>query len=133
MKRAEAIRLRGIIERAAESLDDMTASTAVVLFHRLKQDGSLVKAGTRINHNGTIRRAAVDLWDTAENSPDAAPDLWPTLPYRDGIRIIPEYITVTDKFSAGEKGWWGDEIYVSLVDNNVYNPAQYPANWEKTR
>ena len=76
MNRAEALRLRTIIETAAASLDDKTASTAPTLFPRLRQDGSLIKAGTRINHNGSIKRAAVDLWDTADNSPDNAPTLW---------------------------------------------------------
>lgn len=31
--------------------------------------------------------------------------------------------------SKGEKGWLGDELYESMVDNNVYTPAQYPDNW----
>lgn len=55
-----ALKLRPIIERAASSLDDKTASTASTLFPRLKQDGSLVKYGTRINWNGEqIGRAHV--------------------------------------------------------------------------
>ena len=76
MTRAEALRLRAIVEQAASSLDDQTASTAPALLRRLKQDGKLVSAGTRINWGGVIKRAAVDLWDTAANTPDAAPTLW---------------------------------------------------------
>ena len=44
-----ARKLRPIIEQAAQSLDDKTASEGAELFPALKQDGSLVKAGTRIN------------------------------------------------------------------------------------
>ena len=76
MKRAEALYLRSIVEQASASLDDKTASTAATLFPRLKADGSLVTVGTRINWNGTIKKSAVDLWDTAENNPDNAPSLW---------------------------------------------------------
>ena len=130
MKRSEAIRLRGIVEQAAASLDDAVASTAPTLFPRLKQDGALVKAGTRINWNGTIKRAAVDLWDTAENTPDAAAALWEDIAYRDGWRIIPAALTVGTAFSKGERGWWGDTLYESLVDSNVYTPEAYPGNWE---
>ena len=36
MTRAEAIRLRSIVEKAAESLDDRTASAAPTLLRRLK-------------------------------------------------------------------------------------------------
>ena len=129
MTRAEALKLRAIVEQAAASLDDKTASEAPTLFPRLKQDGSLVRAGTRINHNGEIKKAAVDLWDTADNSPDNAPTLWETLDYKDGYRIIPETITVTGAFAKGERGWWNGKLYESAVDNNVYTPEQYAPNW----
>ena len=84
MKRREAENLRYVIEQAADSLDDKTASTAATLFPGLKGNGALVKAGTRINWNGGIKRAAVDLWDTAENDPDHAGVLWEDIAYRDG-------------------------------------------------
>ena len=130
MNRAEALRLRAIIETAAASLDDKTASTAPTLFPRLKQDGSLIKAGTRINHNGGIKRAAVDLWDTADNSPDNAPTLWEDILYRNGYRIIPDVITAGTAFALDELGWWGDKLYKSLLSANVYTPEQYPNGWE---
>ena len=75
------------------SLDDKTASTAAALFPQLKENGALVAAGTRINWGGKLKRAAVDLWDTAENNPDNAPTLWEDIAYREGYRIIPETIT----------------------------------------
>ncbi|MGM9661089.1 MAG: hypothetical protein ACI3WQ_10865 [Faecousia sp.] len=112
------------------SIDDATASRMVDYFPELKQDGSLVKAGTRINWHGILKQAAVDLWDTAENNPDSAPTLWAEIQYRSGYRIIPETITVTTAFAEGEYGWWGDVLYRSKVDANVYTPEQYPANWE---
>lgn len=130
MKRSEAYRLRGIVEQAAGFLDDKTASTAPTLFGKLKQDGALVQAGTRINWKGTLKRAAVDLWDTAENTPEAAPALWSDLTYREGYRIIPEVLTVSTAFSKDEIGWWGDVLYRSLTDANVYTPEAYPGGWE---
>lgn len=110
---------------------DAQAATVPELFPVLTGDGSLVKAGTRINWKGTLKKAAVDLWDTEGNNPDNAPDLWKTLNYRDGYRIIPEVISVTEAFSKDEIGWWGDELYKSLVEANVYTPDQYAPNWEK--
>ena len=125
-----ARKLRAIVEQAASSLDDKTASTAGMLFPRLKQDGSLVKAGTRVNWNGTLKRAAVDLWDTQENNPENAPTLWEDIAYRDGYRIIPATITAGTAFSLDECGWWGDTLYRSKLAANVYTPEQYPAGWE---
>lgn len=130
MTRKEALRLRAIVEQAANSLDDQTASKAPALLRRLKQDGKLVSAGTRIKWGGVIKRAAVDLWDTAENTPDAAPTLWEDISYRAGYRVIPETITAGTAFALDELGWWGDKLYKSKLAANVYTPEQYPAGWE---
>ena len=130
MTRNEALRLRAIVEQAAASLDDQTASEGAALFPRLKGDGSLVSAGTRICWNGTIKRAAVDLWDTDANTPDAAPTLWEDIAYRQGYRIIPATITAGTAFAQGECGWWGDVLYKSLIASNVWTPDAYPGGWE---
>ena len=127
----EARKLRKVIEQATVSLDDQTATTAPELYPTLKQDGSFIYAGTRINWGGEVKKAAVSLWDTEENNPDNAPNLWQDIEYKDGIRIIPSTITVTTAFAKGEKGYWGDEVYTSLIDANVYTPEQYPAGWSK--
>lgn len=131
MKRSEALKLRSIVEQAAVSLDDKTASEGAALFPRLKADGSLVSVGTRINWNGTIKKAAVDLWDTEVNNPDNVPSLWADIDYREGFRIIPETITVTTAFALDEIGWWKGEKYKSKLAANVYTPEQYPAGWDK--
>lgn len=130
MTLTEAKALRAAMLEAAPSLSDKTASTAPQMFDGMKFDGSLIKVGTRINWNGVVKKAAVDLWDTKENTPDVAQTLWEDLPYKDGIRIIPEVITVTTAFAKNELGWWGDVLKRSLVDANVYTPEQYAPNWE---
>lgn len=127
----QARKLRKVIEQAVISLDDATASTAPTLFPALKQDGALVKAGTRIHWGGVVKRAAVDLWDTVDNDPDHAPSLWEALNYKDGIRIIPDVLTVGTAFANGEKGWWGDKLFESKMDSNVFTPAQYPDGWKE--
>lgn len=130
--KADAIAFRKQIEAAAINLDDKGASMAADFYSDMKYNGELVEAGTRINHNGILYKAAVDLWNTEENNPDNAPDLWERILYHDGIRIIPEVITVTSAFSEGEKGYWEADgnVYISLVDANVYTPEQYAANWQ---
>ena len=126
----KARKLRPYIVQASASLDDASASNAAELFPTLKQDGSLDPAGTRINWHGTIKRAAADLWDTEANNPDYATTLWGDIAYKQGYRIIPDTITAGTAFAKDECGWWGDVLYKSLIDANVYTPAQYPAGWE---
>lgn len=130
MKRAEALYLRSVVEKAAESLDDKTASTARTLFPAMKYDGGLIRAGVRINWRGTLKRAAVDLWDREDSNPDNAPNLWEDVLYRDGYRIIPDVITVGLVFGMDELGWWGDELYRSKLETNTHTPVQNPDAWE---
>lgn len=122
--------LRTIIEQAAQSLDDKTASSSAELFPQLKQDGSLVEAGTRISWHGKIKRAATALWDTAENNPDNAPTLWVDIEYRDGYRIAPETFAATNAAMLGEYMWFGDVLYESKMNGNVYTPEQAPNAWQ---
>lgn len=126
----EARKFRKAMLNIAPTLDDANASTAPDMFPRMKYDGSLIPAKTRINWHGTLKRSAVDIWDREENNPDNAPTLWEDIAYRDGFRIIPEVITATLAFSEGECGWWVDKLYRSKVNGNVYTPAVYPDNWE---
>ena len=128
-----AKKLRLIIEQAAQGLDDKTASTAPEMFGKLKQSGALVKAGTRINWNGVVKKANVDLWDTAENSPDNAPDLWSNLAFHDGYRIIPTVFTAELAFSEGETGWWEQDgcYYTANANGTVWTPSEYPSAWTK--
>lgn len=126
----KAYKMRPIIEAAMASIEDKVASQAVELSPTLKQDSSLIKSGTRINWNGVLKRASVDLWDTIGNNPDNAPTLWEDILYKDGIRIIPETITAGTAFAKNELGWWEDKIYISLIDNNVWTPTTYAAGWQ---
>lgn len=130
MTEKEARAFRSLVVQGATSLGDKTVSTAPDVLPRMQYSGSLIKNGTRINWGGTIKRAASDLWDREDQNPDNAPTLWEDVLYLDGIRVIPNPITVGLAFSENELGWWNDGLYKSLVDNNVYTPEQYPSNWE---
>ena len=131
IKRAKELRksaMFGVVD-----LDDKQASEVPSLYPTMKYDGQLIKAGTRINFNETLFKAAVDLWDTEANNPENAPNLWEEIQYHNGIRIIPEVITVTTAFAKDELGYWkaDEKVYKSLLDANVYTPAAYPQGWEE--
>ena len=130
MTRQEAKAVVAALIALRENASDAQASRGVRLYPRLRCSGALVKAGTRVNWNGQLKRAAVDLWDTGENNPDRAPDLWEDIDYREGLRIIPKTIAAGTAFALDECGWWGKVLYRSVIDANVYTPEEYPAGWE---
>ena len=129
--KAKALKIRSLAMESAVAMDDVNASTVPEMFPKLKQDGSLVSAGTRINWNGQLKKAAADLWDTEENNPDSAPALWEDLNYVNGYRVIPETVTAAQAFSKGERGVWKGVVYESTQDNNVWNPEQFAAGWKR--
>ena len=130
MNRETADRLHAVIMAGISPLDDKTASIAPEIYNPMRYDGELIKAGTRINWHGVLKRAAVDLWDTQENSPENAPTLWEDIAYKKGIRIIPDVITAGMAFGNGERGWWKDVLYESVMDNNVWTPDAWPDGWK---
>ena len=125
----KARKQRENILKSSASLNDQDASVTPELFAKLEYKGELVKVGTRINWNGTIKKAVVDVWDEEMYNPDNAPTLWEDISYKDGIRIIPSIITAASAFGLHERGWWNGILYESLMPANVHNPEQYPLGW----
>ena len=127
-----AQKVRTAMDTAGAVLDDAAASREVPLYPTLQGDGALIRAGTRINWNGTLKRAAVDLWDAPENAPDNAPALWEEISYREGHRIIPETFAPGSGFAKGECGWWKGALYKSVFEGvNIWTPEQTPSGWER--
>lgn len=127
---SNARKYRELFVKMREKATDEVASVCSDLYPTLKEDAALVKVGTRINWNGAIKRAAVDLWDTVENNPENAPALWEDIDYKEGYRVIPEAITAGTAFALNECGWWKGALYKSIINANVYTPEQYPAGWQ---
>lgn len=126
----EARAWRSQLDKALPTVPDKDASGCVDLYPTLKQNGGLIKAGTRINWGGWLKQATVDLWDTEANDPDHAPNLWVKINYKDGVRVIPDVISAAEAFALDELGWWNGAIYKSLIAANVYTPDAYPQGWE---
>ncbi len=131
MTREEAQNFIDSIVLMREAAHDKDASRCVACYPVLSGGGGLVKSGTRIQWCGKLMRAAVDLWDRPENTPDKATNLWEEIQYKDGYRIIPSPITVGTAFSKGERGWWNGILYESRIDNNVWTPSDSMAQWKK--
>lgn len=127
----EANRIATSLAVMSTKVFDDVASTVSDIYPTLKYTGKLIIVGTRINWNGALKRATVDLWDTINNNPDNAPDLWVDLDYYRGYRIIPPIISASLAFSAGEIGYWNGEFYKAKNDGTVWTPDSYPAGWVK--
>lgn len=130
MTREEAKGFVDSFVKLRDNVADQQASTVPSIYRSLSENGKLIPAGTRINQAGTLYRARVDLWDTVDYSPKNVPSLWEEISYKQGYRVI-TVITAENPFSAGEKGWFNDELYESNIANNVWTPETNPNGWKK--
>ena len=85
----------------------------------------------RKTYNGELYKCLLKHTSKADWTPDIAPSLWVKITLVGEYRVIPEVISATEAFDLGEKGWWKDELYESLIKGNVYTPEAYPAGWKK--
>lgn len=123
--------LRPKIEQAVQSLDDAAALEAVVLFPAWKPDTGYV-AGQRVRHAGILyavlqAHTSQDGW-----TPDAAPSLFARVLIPDPD-VIPEWEQPdsTNPYMRGDRVRFEGKVYESLIDNNVWSPAAYPAGWQE--
>ena len=139
MKRSEALKMRRMIERFAENTtaDNKTAYEGRFLFGEKRGDkafwdGRLIRTGTRIRWNNMLMAAAVDIWAYPENDPDHAPNLWETIEYKDGYRVLSAPITVSNPVQPGERCWENGVLYECVAKvANTYRPSEYMPNWKE--
>ena len=133
MTRERAYRLRALIEKAIESLEDVEALDAVELHSRWKSNKEYV-VGERVRYNDVLYKClqshtSMDGWE-----PDVAVSLWARVLIPDP-EVIPvwEQPDSTNAYMTGDKVHYPDAegpVYESLIDNNTWSPEAYPAGWQ---
>lgn len=120
-----ALKLRPLIEKASESLEDADALEAVQLFPLWARDGMYAE-GNRVRYNGVLYRCitahnAQETWNPAD-----APSLWAKvlIPNPDVISEW-EQPDSTNPYMKGDKVTHNGKTWVSDIDNNVWEPGVY--------
>ena len=128
-----ARKLRPIIEKSAQNLDDATALEAVTLFPAWAA-GVAYTAGTKVKHGGVLYSVLQDHTSQASWEPGAAPSLFAKVLIPDPD-VIPEWEQPdsTNAYKTGDKVRFEGKVYKSLIDNNVWSPSAYPAGWQQIK
>lgn len=126
-----ATKLRPLIERAAQSLDDADALEAVTLFPLWKPRVEY-KAGQKVQDKGILYTVLQDHTSQDGWAPDVAPSLFAKVLIPDPD-VIPawEQPSSTNPYMKCDKVRFEGDVYESLIDNNVWSPSAYPAGWKK--
>lgn len=127
----KARHLRPLIERAAVSLSDSDALTAVELFPAWVVDTAYT-VDERIRYDGKLYRCVQAHTSQTEWTPDATPALWTEVAKPGEIPVWRQPTGAQDAYQTGDRVHYPDAdgaVYESLIDNNVYSPEAYPAGW----
>ncbi len=128
MKLSEALNIRKIIEKAAESLADTEALGAPVLFPSWKS-GTEYTAGNRVCFNGTLYKCITSHTAQSDWTPDVSVSLFVKI--TDPSVEYPEWVQPSgahDAYGLGAKVSHNGKRWTSELDNNVHEPGVY--GWE---
>ena len=128
----DARHLRSVIEQLSVNLDDEQALETVELFPAWKADATY-STGDRVRYNDVLYKVLQAHTSQADWTPDTAVSLFAKvlIPSKD----IPvwEQPTSTNAYMTGDRVYYPtaqDDVYESLIDNNVWSPTAYPQGWK---
>ena len=128
----DARHLRSVIEQLSVNLDDEQAVEAVELFPAWRV-GTEYKIGDRVRYLDVLYKVLQNHTSQADWTPNGAVSLFAKvlIPSKD----IPvwEQPTSTNAYMTGDRVYYPtaqDDVYESLIDNNVWSPTAYPQGWK---
>ena len=124
---AKARELRAILEKAmtdAQSITDAEAITATCLHPKWSGDGVQYTVGQRVQYENTLYTVLQAHTSQATWTPTAAPSLFAKVLIPDPS-IVPEWEQPdsTNPYMKGDKVKHNGKTWVSLIDNNVWEPG----------
>lgn len=117
------VRLRGIAT-------DEQACEVAVLYPEWRE-GIEYQVGERVLYKEVLYKVLTSHTSQADWTPEAAPSLFAKVLIPDENTVYPwEQPDSTNPYMSGDKVSHNDKIWVSTVDNNVWEPGVY--GWEET-
>lgn len=124
----KARRLRRKIEDLAITMTDEEGLEFVDLFVNWGEEIAYA-VGDRVKFGDTLYKCVQAHTSQSDWTPDLTPALWT----RVTVEEWPEWVQPTgaqDAYMTGDKVTFEGEHYISLIDNNTWSPAAYPAGWQ---
>lgn len=128
--KAQAEKYRQLINKASVSLSDEDAAYAPMLFKYWEQD-HVYEVGDRCCYVGRLYKVLQAHTSQSTWAPDVTPSLYAEVLIPDP-GVIPEWVqpSSTNPYMTGDKVRHNEKIWVSIIDNNVWEPGVY--GWEET-
>ena len=125
LSRSHAKKLRELIETASKWLPDADALNGIELFPKWSSE-AVYAVGDRVRYEDTLYKCLTAHTAQATWTPADSPSLWVRVD--NPAEEWPEWIQpvgATDAYPMNAKVSHNDQHWVSIVDNNVWEPGVY--------
>ena len=127
MTEQRAKQLREVISNAFQNEEDDVTLVNMLLLNEWAEDVNYA-IGQKIRYNGKVYRVLQAHLSQASWNPESAPSLFAqVLTSEDGEILDWVQPDSTNPYMKGDKVKFNNKVYESLIDNNVWSPADYPA------
>jgi len=130
MTREHAYKIREMLHKASASLADDDALEAIELFAPWQPDTDYA-VDVRVRYGDKLYRCVQAHTSQTDWTPDATPALWTEVAAPGEIPVWKQPTGAQDAYNKGDRVHYptaDDPVYVSTVDNNVWEPGVY--GWE---
>lgn len=130
IKPEEAKDFRSKVDTLLVALTDEQAIENIILFPTWSI-GINYKVNDRIRYGGILYRVLQDHTSQEDWNPSAAASLFARVLNETEDGSVPEWVQpeATEGYMIGDHVMYEGVEYESLIDNNVWSPADYPAGW----
>jgi hypothetical protein len=126
----DAPEFREKINLLLQNLDDEEAVENTVLFPKWVA-GIEYKKDDKVRYESVLYKVLQPHTSLSTWTPNVAPSLFARVLSEDGQVLPWEQPDSANAYMTGDRVWYNNEMYESLVDNNVWSPEAYPAGWRK--
>lgn len=131
MTEERARQLRAIIAEAMSKEDDEVVLANVNLLPEWAP-GVQYTTGKKLSYGGVVYKVLQDHTSQSGWEPNVAASLFARVLIPDES-VVPEWEQPdsTNAYMKGDRVSFNGVVYESLIDNNVWSPAVYPAGWKE--
>lgn len=114
----------------ANQVTDDVVALSIQEFYDIWEVGVLYPVGRYITHKDILYKVLTEHTSQTDWTPDASPSLFAKVLIDPTGETIPEWVQSdsTNAYMTGDKVTHNDKTYVSIIDNNVWEPGVY--GWE---
>lgn len=128
----EAVEVRDAIDTFLATVPDEEVESVKVLFPQWKV-GTHYEMNTRVRFKENVYKILQAHTSQEDWMPNVAVSLYAPLLIDEETNEILEWVQPdsTNPYMIGDRVIFEEKIYESLIDNNTWSPAAYPAGWQE--